>query len=104
MTMRHRPPHFQHVFAGDGSCGDDTEITPHTPTNKASPSSGTIKAPSNLITAGTITFLSDTTYPPQESIDPSTQHAVGPSIPLHMTATLAGGLDFLCQQHLPLLR
>jgi polar amino acid transport system substrate-binding protein len=26
---------------------------------------------------GTLTFLSDTTYPPQESIDSSTQHAVG---------------------------
>src|SRR2546428_2146657 len=43
----------------------------------SSPSSGTIKAPSNLITAGTITFLSDTTYPPQESIDTATNKAVG---------------------------
>jgi polar amino acid transport system substrate-binding protein len=37
----------------------------------------TIKAPTNLITAGTITFLSDTTYPPQESIDTATNKAVG---------------------------
>ena len=36
-----------------------------------------IAAPSNLVRPGTITFLSDTTYPPQESIDPSTQQAVG---------------------------
>jgi polar amino acid transport system substrate-binding protein len=48
-----------------------------TGSGSSSPSSGTIKAPSNLITAGTITFLSDTTYPPQESIDPSTNKAVG---------------------------
>jgi len=46
-------------------------------TGSSSPSSGTVKAPSNLITAGTITFLSDTTYPPQESIDPATNKAVG---------------------------
>lgn len=46
-------------------------------TGSSSPSAGTIKAPSNLTTAGTITFLSDTTYPPQESIDPATNKAVG---------------------------
>src|SRR5207244_11293916 len=33
--------------------------------------------PTNLVRPGTMTFLSATTYPPQESIDPSTQHAVG---------------------------
>jgi polar amino acid transport system substrate-binding protein len=46
-------------------------------TGSSSPSAGTVQAPSNLITAGTITFLSDTTYPPQESIDPATNKAVG---------------------------
>jgi len=33
--------------------------------------------PTTLVHPGTITFLSDTTYPPQESIDPATQQAVG---------------------------
>src|SRR5467141_1072415 len=43
----------------------------------ASPTPPTITPPTNLVRPGTLTFLSDTTYPPQESIDPSTQHAVG---------------------------
>src|SRR5437899_5588347 len=42
-----------------------------------SPTPPTITPPTNLVRPGTMTFLSDTTYPPQESIDPSTQHAVG---------------------------
>ena len=46
-------------------------------TGTSSSSPATIKAPTNLITAGTITFLSDTTYPPQESIDTATNKAVG---------------------------
>jgi polar amino acid transport system substrate-binding protein len=46
-------------------------------TGTSSSSPATIKAPSSLITAGTITFLSDTTYPPQESIDTATNKAVG---------------------------
>src|SRR3984893_613339 len=43
----------------------------------ASPTPPTITPPTTLVRPGTLTFLSDTTYPPQESIDPSTQHAVG---------------------------
>ena len=43
----------------------------------ASPTPPSITPPTNLVRPGTLTFLSDTTYPPQESIDPSTQHAVG---------------------------
>jgi polar amino acid transport system substrate-binding protein len=46
-------------------------------TGTSSSSPATIKAPTNLITAGTITFLSDTTYPPQESIDTASNKAVG---------------------------
>src|SRR5947209_6262922 len=70
-----------------------------TGSGSSSPSSGTIKAPSNLITAGTITFLSDTTYPPQESIDPSTNKAVGfdvdvaNAIASKMGLTAANGAD-----------
>jgi polar amino acid transport system substrate-binding protein len=52
-------------------CG--TSSTGTSPTSRPA----TIKAPTNLITAGTITFLSDTTYPPQESIDTATNKAVG---------------------------
>jgi polar amino acid transport system substrate-binding protein len=33
--------------------------------------------PTNLVHPGTITFLTDTNYPPQESIDPATNKAVG---------------------------
>jgi polar amino acid transport system substrate-binding protein len=43
----------------------------------ASPTPPTITPPTNLVRPGSLTFLSDTTYPPQESIDPSTQRAVG---------------------------
>lgn len=43
----------------------------------ATPTPSPITPPANLVKPGTITFLSDTTYPPQESIDPSTQQAVG---------------------------
>jgi polar amino acid transport system substrate-binding protein len=43
----------------------------------ASPTPPSITPPTNLVRPGTLTFLSDTTYPPQESIDPSNQHAVG---------------------------
>jgi len=43
----------------------------------ASPTLPSITPPANLVRPGTITFLSDTTYPPQESIDPASQKAVG---------------------------
>src|SRR5712691_11054090 len=42
-----------------------------------SPTPLIITPPTNLVRPGTIIFLSDTTYPPQESIDPATQQAVG---------------------------
>src|SRR6267378_477802 len=43
----------------------------------ASPTPPGITPPTNLVRPGTITFLSDTTYPPQEWTDVSTQQAVG---------------------------
>ncbi len=43
----------------------------------ASPTPPSITPPTNLVRPGTITFLSDTTYPPQEWTDLSTQQAVG---------------------------
>ena len=42
-----------------------------------SPTPLAITPPTTLVRPGTITFLSDTTNPPQESIDPSNQQAVG---------------------------
>jgi ABC-type amino acid transport substrate-binding protein len=42
-----------------------------------SPSPRLITPPSTLIRPGSLTFLSDTSYPPQESIDPATQKPVG---------------------------
>jgi polar amino acid transport system substrate-binding protein len=54
------------------------KATPSTsPLAIASPTPPSITPPTNLVRPGTLTFLSDTTYPPQESIDPSTQRAVG---------------------------
>jgi polar amino acid transport system substrate-binding protein len=49
-------------------------VTPFAP---ASPTPPSIAAPATLVRPGTMTFLSDTTYPPQESIDPATQQAIG---------------------------
>src|SRR5260370_11600357 len=43
----------------------------------ASPTPPSITPPTNLVRPGTIPFLSDTTYPPQEWTDLSTQQAVG---------------------------
>ena len=48
-----------------------------TPLAVTSPTPPTITPPTTLVRPGTLTFLSDTTYPPQESIDPATQRAVG---------------------------
>jgi polar amino acid transport system substrate-binding protein len=58
------------------ACGGGAATTTSpSPTATASPQG--IKTPTNLVTAGTLTFLSDTTYPPQESIDTATGKAVG---------------------------
>jgi len=58
------------------ACGGTATVTPSpSPTASASPQG--IKTPTNLVKAGTLTFLSDTTYPPQESIDPATNKPVG---------------------------
>jgi polar amino acid transport system substrate-binding protein len=57
------------------ACGSTTTGSGSTPTvNSATP---TIAAPSDLITPGTLTVGSDTTYPPQEYIDTATNEATG---------------------------
>jgi polar amino acid transport system substrate-binding protein len=57
------------------ACGGGAATVSPSPTASASPKG--IKTPTNLVKAGTLTFLSDTTYPPQESIDTATNTAVG---------------------------
>jgi polar amino acid transport system substrate-binding protein len=58
------------------ACGSNTTTgSGSTPT--ANPATPTVAAPSDLITSGTLTVGSDTTYPPQEYIDTATNHATG---------------------------
>ena len=47
---------------------------------------------------GTITFLSDLTYPPQESVDPSTQQAVGFDIEVAQAIAAKMGLSATIQK------
>src|SRR5712691_8196371 len=64
----------------------------------ASPTPPTITPPTNLVRPGTITFLPDTTYPPQESIDPSTQQAVGFDIEIAQAVAAKMGLTATIQK------
>jgi len=56
------------------ACGSGGTTTPPTGSN---PSTSTITHPTDLITPGILTVGSDTTYPPQEYIDPTTNKADG---------------------------
>lgn len=62
-----------------GACGGTASgpAPSHSPSPSGTPTPVRVAAPPNLLSPGTLTFLSDTTYPPQESIDPSTNRAVG---------------------------
>jgi polar amino acid transport system substrate-binding protein len=64
----------------------------------ASPTPPTITPPTNLVRPGTLTFLSDTTYPPQESIDPATQQAVGFDIEIAQAVAARMGLTATIQK------
>jgi polar amino acid transport system substrate-binding protein len=64
----------------------------------ASPTPPSITPPANLVRPGTFTFLSDTTYPPQESIDPSTQQAVGFDIEIAQAIAAKMGLSATIQK------
>ncbi|HEX9097073.1 MAG TPA: transporter substrate-binding domain-containing protein [Candidatus Dormibacteraeota bacterium] len=72
-------------------------ITKATPSSSAlaiaSPTPQTITPPTNLARPGTLTFLSDTTYPPQETIDVSTQRAVGFDIDIAKAIAAKMGLS-----------
>src|ERR1700716_4445986 len=63
----------------------------------ASPTPPSITPPTNLVRPGTITFLSDTTYPPQESMDATTQQAVGFDIDIAQAVAAKMGLTATIQ-------
>jgi polar amino acid transport system substrate-binding protein len=63
----------------------------------ASPTPPIITPPTTLVRPGTITFLSDTTYPPQESIDPSNQQAVGFDIEIAQAVAAKMGMTATIQ-------
>ena len=56
------------------ACGTSTTTVTGPPANPATPA---VAAPNDLITPGVLTVGSDTTYPPQESIDIATHKAIG---------------------------
>src|SRR6266852_6701576 len=56
------------------ACGGTTTTGSSPTPNPATP---TVAAPNDLITPGVLTVGSDTTFPPQESIDPTTNKAAG---------------------------
>jgi polar amino acid transport system substrate-binding protein len=63
------------------ACGGTTTTTTGT-TPTANPQTPTVTPPNDLITPGTLTVGSDTTYPPQEYIDTTTNQAAGFDIDL----------------------
>ncbi len=62
------------------ACGNSATTSTNVPTPSAS--TPTVTPPNDLITPGTLTVGSDTTYPPQEYIDTATGKAVGFDIDL----------------------
>jgi len=64
----------------------------------ATPTPPSITPPTNLVRSGTLTFLSDTTYPPQESIDASSQQAVGFDIDVAQAIANTMGLTATIQK------
>ncbi|MEO6798241.1 MAG: ABC transporter substrate-binding protein [Candidatus Dormibacter sp.] len=78
--------------AAPGPQGTRASSSP-TPFAVATPTPSTIVPPTTLVHPGTITFLSDTTYPPQESIDPATQQAVGFDIDIARALAAKMGLS-----------
>src|SRR5229473_2037253 len=61
------------------ACGNSTTTGSSPTPNPATP---TVAAPNDLITPGVLTVGSDTTYAPQEFIDPATNKATGFDIDL----------------------
>lgn len=73
------------------ACGSSS-----TSTNSATPSS--VAAPTDLITSGTLTVGSDTTYPPQEFVDTTTGQATGFDIDLISAMAADMGLKVVIQK------
>ncbi len=63
----------------------------------ASPTPPTITPPTNLVRPGTVTFLSDTTFPPQESMDTNNQ-AIGFDIDIAQALAAKMGLTATIQK------
>jgi polar amino acid transport system substrate-binding protein len=60
------------------ACSSSGTTTPPTGSNPTSnPATSTTAPPSDLLTPGVLTVGSDTTYPPQEYLDPTTHKAAG---------------------------
>ena len=59
------------------ACGSSNSTSTSTGSSNTGSTKATITAPKDLITAGTLTVGSDTTYPPQEFIDTATGKATG---------------------------
>lgn len=86
-----------------GSCAPAGSVVNHSTASASniaasSPTPSPITPPTDLVVPGTITFLSDTTYPPQESIDPATQKAVGFDIDIAQAIAAKLGLTARIQQ------
>ena len=64
----------------------------------ASPTPPSITPPSNLVRPGTITFLSDLSYPPQEWLDIPTQQALGFDIEIAQAVAAKMGLTATIQK------
>ena len=69
-----------------------------TPLAIASPTPPTITPPTNLVRPGTITFLSDLSYPPQEWLDIPTQQALGFDIEIAQAVAAKMGLTATIQK------
>ena len=73
------------------------------PHSSASPSAASqtpslVAAPQTLVKPGTLTFLSDMSYPPQETVDPSTKQPVGSDIDIANAIAARMGLTASIQQ------
>jgi polar amino acid transport system substrate-binding protein len=64
------------------ACGGSSQPASSGSSTSSAPAKASIAAPKDLITPGYLTVGSDTTYPPQESIDPTTNQPVGFDIDL----------------------
>jgi polar amino acid transport system substrate-binding protein len=72
------------------ACGTSTTTVTSPPSNPATPA---VAAPNDLVTPGTLTVGSDTTYPPQEYIDTTTNQPAGFDVDLITAVAQRMGLQ-----------